>query len=149
MKLIPKEFVPAQDISSFMIRIKTPDGSSLEYTDKMSKKVEDYFLNREEIKRYFVAVGGFGSGAEANSANLFITLHSIPERPIDQEKGRSLTQQELINIYRKDLNKIPGGKVIVQDTSQGGFTASGRAFLSSLLSLVETGRLLLIHQKRL
>lgn len=128
VKLIPKEFVPAQDISSFMVRIKTPDGSSLEYTDKMSKKVEDYFLNREEIKRYFVAVGGFGSGAEANSANLFITLHSIPERPIDQEKGRSLTQQELINIYRKDLNKIPGGKVIVQDTSQGGFTASGRGF---------------------
>jgi hydrophobe/amphiphile efflux-1 (HAE1) family protein len=128
VKLIPKEFVPAQDISSFMVRIKTPDGSSLEYTDKMSKKVEDYFLNREEIKRYFVAVGGFGSGAEANSANLFITLHSIPERPIDQEQGRSLTQQELINIYRKDLNKIPGGKVIVQDTSQGGFTASGRGF---------------------
>lgn len=128
VKLIPKEFVPAQDISSFMVRIKTPDGSSLEYTDKVSKKVEDYFLNREEIKRYFVAVGGFGSGAEANSANLFMTLNSIPERPIDKEKGRALTQQELISIYRKDLNKIPGGKVIVQDTSQGGFTASGRGF---------------------
>ncbi len=128
VKLIPKEFVPAQDISSFMVRIKTPDGSSLEYTDKMSKKVEEYFLSRAEIKRYFVAVGGFGSGAEANTANLFMTLHSIPERPMDKEKGRSLTQQELINIYRKDLNKIPGGKVIVQDTSQGGFTASGRGF---------------------
>lgn len=128
VKLIPKEFVPAQDISSFMVRIKTPDGSSLEYTDIMSKKVEDYFLNRPEIKRYFVAVGGFGSGAEANSANLFMTLHSIPDRPLDKEKGRSLTQQELINIYRKDLNQIPGGKVIVQDTSQGGFTASGRGF---------------------
>lgn len=128
VKLIPKEFVPAQDISSFMVRVKTPDGSSLAYTDKYTKQIEEYFMSREEIKRYFVAVGGFGSGAEANSSILFITLKDPTERPVDKEKGRSLTQQELIAFYRTEFKDFKGGKVIVQDTSQGGFTASGRGF---------------------
>jgi hydrophobe/amphiphile efflux-1 (HAE1) family protein len=128
VKLIPKEFVPAQDISSFMVRVKTPDGSSLAYTDKYTKDIEDYFMGREEIKRYFVAVGGFGSGAEANSSILFITLKDPSERPVNKEKGRALTQQELIAFYRTEFKDFKGGKVIVQDTSQGGFTASGRGF---------------------
>src|SRR5690606_15051079 len=48
VKFIPKEFVPVQDISSFMIRVKTPDGSSLEYTDKATKEVEDYLLEQKD-----------------------------------------------------------------------------------------------------
>lgn len=126
--LIPKEFVPVQDISSFNMRIRTPDGSSLEYTDKVSKEVEQYLLEQKEVKRYFVAVGGFGSSSEANSAMLFVTLHDKNDRPIDPKTGKHPHQTELLNRYRAHFKNYTKGKVIVQDTSQSGFSASGRGF---------------------
>jgi hydrophobe/amphiphile efflux-1 (HAE1) family protein len=128
VKFIPKEFVPAQDTSSFMMRIKTPDGSSLEYTDKITKEVENYLLGQKNVLRYFVAIGGFGSGAEANSSNLFVTLKDKDQRPVDPKLGRALIQTEILNQMRSHFKSFKGGKVIVQDTSQAGFSASGRGF---------------------
>ena len=128
VKYIPKEFVPVQDISSFMIRVKTPDGSSLGYTDRATQEVEKYLLSQKDIKRYFVAVGGFGGGAEANSSNIFVTLHDRANRPIDPKTGKSLHQTDLLNKYRGHFKDFKLGKVFVQDTSQSGFTASGRGF---------------------
>ncbi|MGE3610841.1 MAG: efflux RND transporter permease subunit [Bacteriovoracaceae bacterium] len=124
VKFIPKEFVPVQDTSSFMVRVKTPEGSSLEFTDKATREVENYFSNRKEVKRYYVSIGGFGGGAsESNVANMFITLHPAENRP-----GKT-RQSELLDLYRKHFKeKFKSGMVFVQDTSQGGFTASGRGF---------------------
>lgn len=128
VQYIPKEFVPAQDTSSFMIRIRAPDGASLAYTDKATRVVENYILEQKEVSRYFVAVGGFGGGAEANSSNLFITLHEKDDRPIDPGFGRRMTQIEILNKFRGHFKNFKDAKVIVQDTSQGGFSASGRGF---------------------
>lgn len=130
VKLIPKEFTPAQDTSSFMIRLKTPDGSSLAFTDVATKEIEDYFSKRKEVKRYFVSVGGFGGGSssESNSAMMFVTLLDPDKRPIDEKAGRRLKQTELLDVYRNDLKNFKRGKVFVQDTSQGGFSSSGRGF---------------------
>lgn len=126
--LIPREFVPAQDISSFMIRIKAPDGSSLAYTDKATAVVEKYLMERPEVLRYFTAIGGFGAGAEASSGTMFVTLKDPADRPVNTTKGRKLTQSEILNEVRAHFRKFDAAKVIVQDTSQGGFTASGRGF---------------------
>lgn len=126
--LLPKEFVPVQDTSSFMMRIKAPDGSSLEYTDNATKEVEKYLLSRPEVKRYFVAVGGFGGGAEASSSMLFVTLHDQNKRPENPKTGRPWYQPDLLNFYRRHFKDFKAAKVIVQDTSQSGFSASGRGF---------------------
>lgn len=130
VRLIPKEFVPAQDTSSFMVRLKTPDGSSLAFTDEATKKIESYFSQRKEVKRYFVSVGGFGGGtsSEANTAMMFLTLQDPKDRPVDETLKRPLKQQELLDLYRKDFRDFKGAKVSIQDTSQGGFSASGRGF---------------------
>ena len=130
VKFIPKEFVPVQDTSSFMVRIKTPDGSSLAFTDEVTKEVEKYFATRKEVLRFFAAVGGFGAGGgESNSAMMFVTLHEPKDRPKDPELGRIRKQIEYLDIYRKYFaGTFKKGKVFVQDTSQGGFTASGRGF---------------------
>ncbi len=131
VKLIPKEFVPAQDISSFMVRLKTKDGSSLAFTDEATKEVEAYFNTRKEIKRYYVSIGGFGgqAGSESNVANMFVTLHRPKDRPKDSKLGRVKKQAELLEDYREYFKQnFKKGVVFVQDTSQGGFTASGRGF---------------------
>jgi HAE1 family hydrophobic/amphiphilic exporter-1 len=131
VKLIPKEFVPAQDISSFLVRIKTKDGSSLSFTDQTTKEVENYFSSRKEIKRFYVSIGGFGGmgGSESNVSNMFVTLHPFKSRPVDSKLGRAKKQSELLKEYREYFDKnFKKGKVFVQDTSQGGFSASGRGF---------------------
>jgi hydrophobe/amphiphile efflux-1 (HAE1) family protein len=128
VKFLPKEFVPVQDTSSFMMRVKTPDGSSLEYTNNITKEVEKFLLGRKEVKRYFVAVGGFGGGMEASAANLFVTLHDPKDRPKDPKTGKAYYQPDLLNEYRAHFKKFQGAKVMVQDTSQSGFSASGRGF---------------------
>lgn len=128
VKFIPKEFVPAQDTASFMIRVRAPDGASLAYTDKATRVVEEYALSQKEVKSYFVAVGGFGSGAESNSSNLFITLQDKKDRPVDPKLGRPLTQMEILNKFRTHFRDFKDAKVLIQDTSQSGFSASGRGF---------------------
>lgn len=131
VKYLPKEFVPAQDVSSFMIRIKTPDGSSLAFTDAATKEVETYFNSKKEIKRFFASIGGFGggSGSESNTANMFVTLQNPKDRPKDEKIGRPKKQAELLEEYRAYFKQnFKKGMVFVQDTSQGGFSASGRGF---------------------
>ena len=129
IKVLPKEFVPAQDISSFMVRVKTPDGSSLAFTDNATKEVEEYFNSRKEIRRFYVSIGGFGGGGESNVSNMFVTLHSPGDRPKDKKLGRAKKQAELLQEYRTFFKKnFKKGQVFVQDTSQGGFSASGRGF---------------------
>lgn len=125
--LIPKEFVPAQDTSAFLMRLKTPEGSSLEFTDTITKKIEAALKTKGEVERFFVSVGGFG-GNEANTAQIFVTLKPFAERPKDPQTGQRPRQQELLNKYRGEFKTIQGGQVFIQDTSQGGFSASGRGF---------------------
>ncbi len=114
-----KEFVPAQDQSSIMMRLKTKEGSSLAFTDDKVKEVEKYLMSRPELERYFVAIGGY-SGGESSSATMFLTLK--------EKKLRSTSQQDLIDIFREDLKKIIGARVVVMDTSLSSFAGGGRGF---------------------
>lgn len=127
VKFLPKEFVPVQDTSNFMMRVKAPDGSSLEYTDKVSREVEKYLMSRGEVARYFIAVGGFGGSMEANTANLFVTLKEPKDRPKTKD-GKTPYQPDLLNEFRAHFKDFKGAKIFVQDTSQSGFSASGRGF---------------------
>jgi HAE1 family hydrophobic/amphiphilic exporter-1 len=128
VKFIPKEMTPVQDTSNFMMRIKAPDGASLIYTNAKSKIVEKYLTDHQAVDRYFVAVGGFGGGMEANSANIFVTLKDQKDRPINPKTGKPWYQPDLLNEFRAHFKKFEGAVVFVQDTSQGGFSASGRGF---------------------
>ena len=70
--LLRKEFVPVQDQSMFLARLQTPVGSSLEFTSERFKQAEALVLARPEVRRLYVAVGGFGGG-EVNTGMLFIS----------------------------------------------------------------------------
>jgi HAE1 family hydrophobic/amphiphilic exporter-1 len=128
VKYIPKEMSPVKDTSNFMMRLKTPDGSSLIYTNEKAKNIENYLLKNPAVARYFIAVGGFGGNMEANSANIFVTLKEPKDRGINPKTGKNWYQADLLNEIRAHFKTFDGGKVIVQDTSQSGFSASGRGF---------------------
>ena len=123
LNIINKEFMPVQDQGLFIVRAQTSVDSSMEYTDAKTREAEAFFATRPEIRRSFVAVGGFGSGGQSNLVNLFVSMKPKGERGIDPELGHELSQQELMDVTRKALRKL-GFKVSVQDLSQRGFTAS-------------------------
>ena len=121
--VVNKEFIPPQDQSIFIVRLQTAVDASLELTDQKTSEAEKFLLARPEVKRVFVAVGGFGYGGESNVANIFISMKSKGERGKDPEAGHELSQQEFMSVVRKSLRKLDV-RVAVQDLSTRGFTAS-------------------------
>jgi multidrug efflux pump len=114
LKGLPKEFVPSQDQSRFIVRLQTAVGSDLMETDKIFRQAEAVLAKRPEIIRNYTVIGG-GGGGSVNGGFMFITL--VPPRE------RKLSQAEFSAVLRKQLNGIPGLKAVIQDLSQSGFTA--------------------------
>lgn len=122
MGLLRKEFLPPQDQSMFVINLRMPVGSSIPYTDERMKEVEKFILSRPEVAHYFAAVGGFGGG-QANTGNIFVTFKSPTERPVKEPFKHPPSQQELMTLFRKQINAIPNVKAFIQDLSLSGFSA--------------------------
>lgn len=122
LPFLRKELVPAQDQSMFLIRVQTPIGSSIEFTNERFKQVEAMAMARPELNRYYAAIGGFGGG-EVNTGMLFVTFKPKDKRPKDPATGKVLGQQELMDYFRSKLNKIPDVKAVIQDLSMRGFAA--------------------------
>ncbi|PYQ53936.1 MAG: hypothetical protein DMF78_07830 [Acidobacteria bacterium] len=122
-QLLRKEFVPTQDTNMFMARVMTPVGTSLDATDRAFRQAEAFLGTRPEVERVFGVIGGFGGG-EVNTGMMFITLKEAGDRPRDPQTGQRLTQQQLMDVVRRAWNSIPGVRAVLQDPSQGGFSAS-------------------------
>lgn len=94
--MVGRELVPSSDTGQFMISVKTPVGSSLDYTDSMMRKIEDILDGMPEVRSFFSA-GGFGG---SNKGIFFV--HLIPK----SERERS--QREIIAGLRRRFAKMPG-----------------------------------------
>ena len=123
-KLLRSEFVPPQDQSMIMCTIKTPVGSSIDFTSDRFKEVERFIQTRPEVAHYFANVGG---GSQVNQGNIFVSFKSPKDRPVVAPATKPLSQKELMVIFRKELNKIKDVKATIQDPSLSGF-ASKRGF---------------------
>lgn len=123
VRFLRQEFVPAQDSSRFQIRFQTPVGTSIDATDNVFKQIESFLAGRGEVERYFGFIGGFGGG-EVNTGMTWVTMKDRGERPPDPESGRRLTQQEFMEVIRKETAEIPGVRLSLMDPSQQGFSAS-------------------------
>ena len=100
LKNLDKDFVPEMDEGRFMVNIKTPLGSNLNYTESRLKLIEDALApHRDQIASYFAAIG-MGSQGQVNQGMMFVTL-----KP---KEMRSRKQQDIIKSLRKKFDEIPG-----------------------------------------
>lgn len=124
-RVVKKELMPSQDQNMLLVQIETPVGSSLEYTDGIFKKAEEWILSQGEVERYYTSVGGW-EGGEINTGNIFVTLKAPKGRPVRQGRRKSYSQLELMAIFRDALSSQPGvTKAILLDLSTGGGGADG------------------------
>src|SRR5690606_11628851 len=91
---VPKEMVPSQDQSRLMVRLRTAPGSSLEQTEKVTARAEEFIYTLPEVERAMFIVGGFGG--DVDEVVSFISLV-----PVDQ---RQRSQKELEHLLRTKLN---------------------------------------------
>jgi len=123
VRLLRQEFVPTQDMRSFMLRFQTPVGTSMDATERVFRQIEAVLSARPEIRRYFGFIGGFGGG-EVNTGLVFVTLLPPNERPVDTRLGHPPSQLEAMAAVRQAVNTIPGVRGVLQDPSQQGFSAA-------------------------
>ncbi len=119
--LLRQELIPSQDMSRFTLRFTTPVGTSLDVTDRYFRQVESFLMARPEVKLFAGSVGG---SSEVNSGFAYVNLLEPRQRPVDPERGRPLTQLEVMDVVRRFAATVPGGRVALQDISQAGFSAS-------------------------
>ena len=100
-KQLPTELAPQQDEGRFLVGIRTPLGSSIQYTESKLREVEEIAFRYPEIVTEFGVIG-LGSAQQVNQATLVARMK--PKR----ERERS--QQEVIALLRRDLGQIAGAR---------------------------------------
>ncbi len=88
-KFISKTFIPANDFGEFSVTIELPVGTSLDATNKFSKKLEQIVKDQAEVDLVAVTVGS--STYESNKADFFV--HLVPKK---ERKGKSTTDVKQI-----------------------------------------------------
>lgn len=119
IKGVRQEFVPMQDQDFIIVNGQTPPGSSLEFTAQKALEVEAVLKAHPQVSNYLNSVGAGGPSSEVNQFFLPIELKS-------REK-RSVTHQQIMDEFRRDLKKVEGVRVSMRDFSTRGLT-SGRQF---------------------
>ena len=94
-----KTFVPPEDEGRFLVLIKTPLGSSLDYTDARLREVERLIAAEPGVRSRFTAIG-LGRQGQANRAIAFVRL--------EPRARRDRSQQEIIASLQRRLAGLPG-----------------------------------------
>jgi HAE1 family hydrophobic/amphiphilic exporter-1 len=79
---IPAGFIPEEDQGYFMINVVNPPASSLQRTDEITRKIEKFFAEEEDLLSY-TTINGYSlltQSYQPNNACLFVSLKEWKER---------------------------------------------------------------------
>ena len=101
LRLLPSELVPIEDRGIGFGIVIAPEGSTLDYTDRYMKEVEQRVLALPERRALFSAIGlGFGGPGSVTNGFMFLALKPRSER--------SKSQQQIVQELFPQLLSIPG-----------------------------------------
>jgi hydrophobic/amphiphilic exporter-1 (mainly G- bacteria), HAE1 family len=79
------EFAPEEDEGQFVVSLRAPLGSSIQYTDRKLQEVEEIIADQPEVNRFFAAIG-LGRAGQVNEAIVFVRLKDWSERDASQQE---------------------------------------------------------------
>lgn len=130
---VGKTFVPEEDEGRFLVNLRTPLGSSIEYTDSRLRMVEELLFRHKEIVTEFALIG-LGTAGQVNQAMVVVRMAPRGERKI--------RQQDVIPVIRKELAQIPGARAFAAPYPMvGGQRGEPLQFVINGPNLDEVGRL--------
>jgi HAE1 family hydrophobic/amphiphilic exporter-1 len=108
--LVGGTFMPIADAEQLTVVVKTPVGSSLDYTRDRVREVSAILRAYSEVDYTYETIAG-GFSAQVNEAEIYVKLTA---------KGdRRRSQQELQRLFRRELGALPGFTCSVLEA--GGF----------------------------
>ncbi|MDD5330516.1 MAG: efflux RND transporter permease subunit [Sulfuricella sp.] len=138
---VGKTFVPEEDEGRFLINLRTPLGSSIDYTDSRLALVEEILFKHKEIVTEFALIG-LGQAGQVNQGTVVARMAPRGER--------SIKQQEVISVLRQELAQIPGARAFAAPYPiVGGQRGEPLQFVLSGPNLEEVGRLSQAMQQKL
>ncbi|MGE5303954.1 MAG: efflux RND transporter permease subunit [Alphaproteobacteria bacterium] len=105
--LVPKGFIPSEDIGQILINTEASQGVSYEQMVQYQQQLAAIVAKDKNVESYFSSVGIGGSGLTGNTGRIFIKLKPRAERP--------LSADELIRDLRPKLARVPGIRVSLQN----------------------------------
>ncbi len=109
------ELIPTTDSTSLSINVQTPSGYLLEDTKNVVGEVEKILFHYPEIKDFVSKIGSTGAmgsgGDNASKGKISIDL-------VDENK-RNRSSMQIVDSLRKDVKKIAGAKITVEQSGNG------------------------------
>jgi HAE1 family hydrophobic/amphiphilic exporter-1 len=107
-------WLPDVDTGEFNVQLKTPPGSSLDYTVGKAQEVSHYLRRLPEVEFTYTTIGG-GFRGTPNTGGIYVKLKPRSERKRDLF--------EIQNQLRGELRKMPGIRPAITGSSSifGGF----------------------------
>ncbi|MDX1734012.1 MAG: efflux RND transporter permease subunit [Halioglobus sp.] len=118
MAQLGSEFFPEDDESRFIVQLKAPLGSSIDYMEGKIEQVEDILAQVPEIERILSTVGT-GRRTEVNEATINVLL--------SPRGARQRSQRDVMSGVRTALREVIGVKAFVSDYPMFG-SAGGDPF---------------------
>ncbi|MHA2610747.1 MAG: efflux RND transporter permease subunit [bacterium JZ-2024 1] len=106
LKIIGKDFLPSEDRNEFSIIVQTPEGSSLQETDHILRRLEERVKNLRGVTDTLVIAG--------DPQTKDVTSGSIYLRLVDLRK-RDFSQQDVMREARKILQEFPEIRASVEE----------------------------------
>ena len=139
---IGKTFTPDEDEGRFRVSLRTPLGSSIDYTDGKLREVEAVLNNYPEVRTEFALIG-LGSAGQVNQGTVVVRMAPREER--------KRSQQQVIAEVRRELAAIPGARAFAAPFSivGGGQRGEPLQFVLAGENIDEVGRLTRELQQKL
>ena len=120
------EFFPATDPARAFVQITMPDGTKIEKTDEVARRVEQILLQEPDVDTFVTEVGvsGGGGGFTGGSSVPHAALLTIDFKPTlskarDGEPIRGGLSADAINRIRNVSSQATGAKVVVDKEETG------------------------------
>jgi HAE1 family hydrophobic/amphiphilic exporter-1 len=107
----PMEFFPSMDRGEFVISFETPEGTSVEKTDLITKQIEAILAQQKEVDKVI-------TNSRVGEGNLTVKLFPIAER--------TRSTDDVIRGVREEVAKIPGYRTINYKAPQMGKPSRGK-----------------------
>ncbi|MEI6915447.1 MAG: efflux RND transporter permease subunit, partial [Armatimonadota bacterium] len=112
------EFIPEQDQGQASISIEAPAGSSLQYTKRITDKIQDILKGIKETEYYLTTLGSSSAGGFTGAGESGPQYASISYKTVDKgERKRSM--DEIVAYIRSEIAKNVSGAKIVASASAG------------------------------
>jgi HAE1 family hydrophobic/amphiphilic exporter-1 len=103
--LVGVEFAPAVDNSEFQVEVKTPVGSTLDYTAAKIRQIDHVLREFPEVTGTYATINGASSNGGENAATVAVSMVGPAER--------SRSPQDMTTPVREALARIPGIDVTI------------------------------------